>query len=93
MKCRHESHGGVMPAWRRRTKKISLGVLAAILYTAALSAAVTVRSTKGHDRSHAASGPQCWIRKIRNSRVMMEFEGGEGEIEGAEGKIEGGEGI
>ena len=30
---------------------------------------------------------------LRNSRVMMEFEGGEGEIEGVEGKIEGGEGI
>ena len=33
------------------------------------------------------------FQKICNSRVMMEFEGGEGEIEGVEGKIEGGEGI
>ena len=32
-------------------------------------------------------------KKIRNLRVVMEFEGGEGEIGGDEGKIEGGEGI
>ena len=32
------------------------------------------------------------FQKIRNSRVVMEFEGGDGEIEGVEGKIEGGVG-
>ena len=32
------------------------------------------------------------FQKIRNSRVVMEFEGGEGEIEGVEGKIESGVG-
>ena len=32
------------------------------------------------------------FQKIRNSRVVMEFEGGDGEIEGVEGKIKGGVG-